>query len=178
PQAVDYYYFVTEDIGKRFLSRDYRRLLGLLQSFDRIEGYPAGPRRVADLGGGTGVVGLYLAARRPASQVVVYDHSPRQLHLGRQWAQEQHLGHVGDVPAGYQQLAGEPEGGDNDLVVFFFGLNPNASGPGPNEDEQAAMGALARLLSPGGVGVISVALTPERAGYLFEALRRAGLGVD
>jgi hypothetical protein len=51
-------------------------------------------------------------------------------------------------------------------------------GPGPSADEEAALAAIARLVSDGGVGVISVALTRERVNYLFEAIRRAGLGVD
>ena len=108
PQADDYRY-ITEDTGKRYLSGEYGRLLGLLRSFDRLEGYPSRPQRVADLGGGTGVVALYLAARHPAARVVVYDHSPRPLSLGRKWAREQRLGNVAYVKANYPQLAGGQE---------------------------------------------------------------------
>jgi SAM-dependent methyltransferase len=181
PQASDYR-FVTEEIGKRFLSAEYCRLLGLLESFERVEGYPARPQRIADLGGGTGIIGLYLAARDPGCQVAVYDHSPRQVELGRKWAREQHLGNVAYLHTTYQRLAREPKrddnDDDNDLVLFFYGLHMQVPGPGPAADEQAAMKALARLLSPGGVAVISLTINPHRMGYLFEAIRRAGLGVD
>jgi hypothetical protein len=177
PQAGDYR-FVTEAVGRRFHSAEYRRLLRLLQGFDRIPGYPPKPQRVADLGGATGVIGLYLASHHPGCQVVVYDHAQRPLELGRKWARDLDLGNVEYVKASYRQLARNRGQGGNDLVLFFYGLDMYVPGAGPNEDEQAAMGAVARFLAPNGVGVVDVTVTRERFPYVFEAIRRAGLGVD
>lgn len=191
-QAGDVY-FITEDIARRSLSAEYDWFLRTLQNFRRVDGYPVEPRRVADLGGGTGIVSLHLAACHPNCQVAVYDHAPRQLQLGRKWAREQNLSNVRYVQASYEQLAKEPGTGDNDLVLFFRGLDLRIPAPGtckaaesvdacpsprPHADVQAAMTALARLVSPDGVGVIACAWSEWGLVHLFEAVRRAGLGVD
>jgi len=167
--------FRTEDLAKRFHSAEYKRLLGHLRSFEELEGYPANPRQIADLGGGTGIVSLYLATSFPSCKVTVYDHAPRQLKLGRKWARERRVSNIHFVHASYQQLAAQPAAEDKDLVIFFFGLAPTEPGTAPTEEQQAAMTVLSRQLSPTGVGVISSA---HCLLSVFEAIRHAGLGVD
>jgi hypothetical protein len=138
---------------------------------------------------------MYLAACDPKCKVVVYDHSPRQLELGRKWARQRGLTNVRYVQATYRQLAAETGAGGNDLVLFFRGLELRLPDPvngsrsmrvepgwpgrvRPLQDVADAMTALARLLSPAGVGVIRCTWSGWGLVHVFEAARRAGLGVD
>ena len=58
-------YFITEDIAKLSLSTDHDRLSGHIWDFHELNGFPANPRRVAELGGGTGILSMWLAERHP-----------------------------------------------------------------------------------------------------------------
>jgi hypothetical protein len=188
-------FYVTEAMAKRSLGAGYECFLRTLENLTPEVGFPVAPRRVADLGGGTGVVSLYLAARHPASRIVVYDHWPRQLELGRMWARERRLSNIRYVDATCQQLASRTKPGANDLALCFRGLDLRIARPGTNDilpavdasfpahprpraDVLEAMAALAGLLSADGVGVIECPWSGLGLVHLFEAIRRAGLGVD
>jgi SAM-dependent methyltransferase len=194
PQAGEVF-FITEEIAKRSLSAEYDDFLEILQCLDRLEGDLPTLRRVADLGGGTGIVAMYLAATHPSCKAVVYDHAPIQLELGRKWATEHELRDIEYVQASYQQVAATKDVDVNDLVLFLRGLDLRLPTPGtgdvsigvdacvprrpqPGASVQAAMTGLAKLMSPQGLGVIGCKWSSWGLMSLFEAIRRAGMGVD
>jgi SAM-dependent methyltransferase len=192
PEAGSVYY-ITEQIAKRVLSTEYDTLLTYLQYFRRLcESLPS-LRKIADIGGGTGIVSMYLAACHPECKATVYDHSPAQLALGRKWTKEQNLRGVRFVQSTYGQLANQVKAGSHDLVMFVRAMDLKLPAPGsgdlslripdcpvrrPSPDIQTAVTAISRLLAPDGVGVISCALSGWGLVTLFESVRRAGLGVD
>lgn len=186
-------YFCTERIAKRSLSAEYDFFLRTLGYMRRLGDSLPPPVRVADLGGGTGVIGMYLAAIHPGCEVTVYDHSPAQLTIGRGWASMQKLRGVLYELAEYGQLAAGSRPGDCDLVLFLRGLDmmlpapttgdvslaiPDRPPPRPAADFQAPVTAIANQLAPTGVAVIGCAWSGWGLVTLFEAIRRAGLGVD
>lgn len=192
PQAGDVY-FITERIAKRSLSTEYDFCLQTLDYLRRLGDRVPPPHRVADIGGGTGVVSMYLAASHPGCEATVYDHSPAQLALGRRWAEGQALRRVRYAEATYGQLADRKRPGDNDLVLFLRGMDMRLPSPNtgdvslavpacpagqPPPEVQAPITAVANLLAPTGVGVIGCAWSGWGLVTLFEAIRGAGLGVD
>ncbi|MBP3957805.1 class I SAM-dependent methyltransferase [Gemmata sp. G18] len=86
--------------------------------------------RIADIGGGTGVIGMYLATANPGCEVTIYDHFPAQLVLGRRWAEAQSLRHVRCTEATYEQLADQKGPANHDLVLFLRGMDMRL--PSPN----------------------------------------------
>jgi tRNA1(Val) A37 N6-methylase TrmN6 len=188
-------FFVTEEVAKHSLSAEYWSFLGTLDFFQGITKTLPKPRRLADLGGGIGIVSLYFARCNPECQATVYDHAPQQLELGRKWAAERGIHNIKFVRATYKELAAGPQGSGNDLVLFLRGLDLRISAPKsddkslmiencprarpkPFTDLKTAIAALARLMSPEGIGVIAAVWSAWGLVHLFEACRCAGLGVD
>ena len=58
-------FFANEKIGKWTLSKDYERLIGILNNSRKIQGLPKSPKRIVDIGGGHGVVALWYASKYP-----------------------------------------------------------------------------------------------------------------
>ena len=127
-----------------------------------LEDVPA-PRRILDLGTGTGVVAIALAGRYPAAEVVGIDMSRGMIDEARRKLQPELAGRVGFEVGDASALAC-PDG-DFELVVLSNMI--------PFFDE------LARVLAPGGTLVLSfsrgagtpIYVAPER---LREELGRRG----
>lgn len=192
PQAGGVY-FITERIAKRSLSTEYDFLLRTLGYLRRLGDRIPPPRRAADVGGGTGVVSMYLAASHPDCEVTVYDHSSTPTALGRRWAKAQALRRVRFEEETYGRLADKKGPGDNDLVLFLRGMDmrlpspdtgatslavPDCPAQRPSSEVQTPVTAVANLLAPTGVGVIGCAWSGWGLVTLFEAVQLAGLGVD
>ena len=113
------------------------------------------PRRVLDLGTGTGVVALALAERYPEAEVVGIDLSPAMIEEARRKLPPELAGRVG-FEVGDASALDCPDG-DFDLVVLSNMI--------PFSDE------LARVTAPGGTLVLSfssgaetpIYVAPERA---------------
>lgn len=186
--------FATEEVAKLSLSREYEWFLNTLEYVQDVVTELPRLRRVSDVGGGVGIVSLYLATRDPNCKVTVYDHAAQQLELGRKWAADLKIRNIEYVQKQYQQLATGPEK-DNDFVLFLRGMDLRLPKPGtgdisldvngcPRSDPRltadllAAMTSIKRLLSRDGIGVIACSFSAWGLINLFEACRRAGLGVD
>ena len=65
----NYMYFLTENIAKKTLSSDYDRLYSSIKSFTNLSGFPKNPSRILELGGGAGVISLWLAKKFVESNV-------------------------------------------------------------------------------------------------------------
>lgn len=194
PQAGNVF-FCTEEVARRSLSGEYNWFLTFLRMLeDTLEKLPT-PRRIADIGGGIGIPTLYLARLYPDCCFTVYDHAPRQLEIGRQWAKEYGIENVKFVETSYQELAEVDQHADNDVVLFMRGMNlriPNPRTgdtalkvrdcrhirPKPSQLVEDVVQAMFRLMSPKGIGIVHIPWSGWGLINVFEACRNAGLCVD
>ncbi len=184
--------FANEEVSRWTLSRDYKRLLGVLETALHLEGLPPTPQRIIDIGGGPGVVAIWYAARFPNAEVVVADRSDDALNYGRHLAAKAGQSRVLFVNASYEDLANGSQG-DFDIALFHHAidfpieqLESNCSlherySPEltPVAEATEAAAALSRCLTPAGVAITNFHC-PRNALFVdfFESLRRAGVGVD
>lgn len=118
------------------------------------------PRRVLDLGTGTGVVALALADRYPAASVVGVDLSPAMIEEARRKTAPELAGRVG-FEVGDASALDCPDG-DFDLVVLSNMI--------PFSDE------LARVTASGGTLVLSFSRGAETPIYVAPGVLRRELG--
>lgn len=196
PAAGDVF-FANERVGRSTLSHNYERYLRDLKALVEFWKFPESPRRITDLGGGAGVVPMYLAHRHPAAQVVVYDWAEGPLAMGRRLAEARGINNIEFRKASYDDLAtGSVAGVDaSDVVLLYYGLPLDAeyplgvepfldrevfenAGVSPGAQMRSAATAVARLLADDGIAVICGNWTPWGAATFFDALRQAGLGID
>lgn len=128
-----------------------------LRALDRaLDGVPV-PRRVLDLGTGTGVVALALAERYPAAEIVGIDLSPGMLEEARRKLPPELAGRV-RFDVGDASALACPDG-DFELVVLSNMIPFSAE--------------LARVVAPGGTLVLSFSRGAETPIYVApERLRR------
>jgi ubiquinone/menaquinone biosynthesis C-methylase UbiE len=124
-----------------------------------LEDVPA-PRRVLDLGTGTGVVAIALAGRYPDAEVVGVDISPGMIEEARRKLPPELAGRVRFVVGDASRLS-HPDG-DFELVVLSNMI--------PFFDE------LARVVAPGGVLVLSFSRGAETPIYVPPERLREELG--
>ncbi len=158
------------------------------------------PRRVLDVGTGSGAVALAIADELPAAEVVATDTSPGALDLAR--ANAERLGLAARVAFAEGTL---PEGGSFDLLVAnlpyvsegeWAGLQPEirefeprealVAGPGGLEAIESMIEELSRLAAPppavalevGARQAASVAARLRSAGYERIEVRRDLAGIE
>lgn len=127
PEVSDLY-FMDEDIGLRFLSADIERFKMILMNIETHEGFAASPKRIIDIGGGPGIISLWLAAKFKDSECIVYDISERALNIGRLLAQRLEINNIDFRKASYLELSKmkNPEKGDLvlGLSALFLKISP------------------------------------------------------
>jgi len=131
-----------------------------LSALDRALADVPRPRRVLDLGTGTGVVALALAERYPEAEVVGVDLSPGMIEEARRKLSAELAGRV-RFEVGDASSLDCPDG-DFDLVVLS-NMIPFA-------------GELARVVEPGGVLVLSFSRGAETPIYVAPEVLRRELG--
>lgn len=114
----------------------------------------AGVRRILDIGSGPGVLTLLLAEAFPHAEVVAVDATEPLLARARARAESAGLGdrirtQLAELPDGFEEL------GEADLI--WAGNSVHHIG-----DQRAALGALARLLRPGGLLAVAEGGLPAR----------------
>jgi len=114
--------FATDDLAKRTLSADFDRFADHLEAFDKYSCWPSSPKQICDLGGGCGLVGMYLALRYPDAKVVVYDWSEKPIAIGRKWARGKHIHNIEFAQRGYEEIPGEASG-HFDLVLAYHAVD-------------------------------------------------------
>jgi SAM-dependent methyltransferase len=193
PAAGDAF-FATERIARSVLSGNFDRLTDQLHQLTSVRGFPQHPKRIADLSGGAGIIGMFLAQQHPEAHVTVWDWSERALAMGRKWAAERKISNIDFHRAAYAELANVATP-DCDLVVMFYAIDfhpgddlpghfPSQEGyeqllatPPPNQ-YLAVSQAMFNLLSSDGVGSICGNWSEPGALWLFESLRQAKLTID
>lgn len=189
--------FADERIARVTLSRDFDRYREHLKALREFWNFPAAPRRISEIGGGAGIISLYLAQQYPGALVSVYDWADAPLMIGRKWAEERGVRNIQYQKASYEQLASGagPVVEPNDVVLLYYGLPLNADPPAgtemfsywevfektgvsPPPDMHFAAAAVSRLLNRDGLGIICGNWTPWGAVHFFDALRKTDLGID
>lgn len=113
-------YFMTESIACTFLAADVPRLYQVLEAFETRNIIPESAGRIAEIGGGPGIVSLWLARKHPEIRFTVYDHAPNPLSLGKKWADRLGLTNIDYIRASYKELA---ENGGNTRQDLVLGLS-------------------------------------------------------
>lgn len=101
-EAIDLM-FCTERTGRHFLSTNYARILDSMRGIESAA--PRSAKIVAELGGGTGILAMWLAIQNPGSVYHVLDHSTNTLALGKKWAKEQGISNISFHKCSYAQIA-------------------------------------------------------------------------
>jgi hypothetical protein len=189
------YFFTTPDIARKFLAADIPRLTHLLGTLDTLPGFPDRPQAIAEIGGGPGILSLWLANIYPDARITVYDRSENALAVGRAWANTLGVTNIRYEKTSYQSLAesGCSERFDLVLGLGALDLNIRKGGGEPHfcadaEPEKLLSGnrsvgefaaACKNILAPGGMLHFSQgSFTDLGLLCLFHAFRENGLGLD
>ncbi len=62
-------YFLTENVARKTLSVDYERIYKAINNINELNGFPHKPRKICELGGGSGIIAMWLAQKHLDSQV-------------------------------------------------------------------------------------------------------------
>lgn len=187
--------FADERVARSTLSEDFDRYVEHLHALGKFWNFPhAPPRRIAEIGGGAGVVALYLAQQFPDALIQVFDRAEKPLAIGRKWASDRRIGNIEYIKASYEELANGAYG-THDIALLYNGLSLSADPPNdmsmfsyrevlknlgvtPVAVMNAGTFAMSRLLEENGTGVVCGGWTPWGAVHFFEALRKSDLGID
>ncbi len=130
--AVVDLFFSTPDIARKFLVADLPRLTQLLVTLENLEGFPQAPETVAEIGGGPGIISLWLAKKHPQTRFMVYDQSENALAVGRFWARVLGVTNIRYERAIYRDLGTKAPARPFDLVLGLGALNLNLALPVPH----------------------------------------------
>ncbi len=101
-EAIDLM-FCTQRTGRYFLSTNYARILDSMRGIESAA--PRSAKVFAELGGGTGILTMWLAIQNPGSVYHVLDHSANTLAFGKKWAAEQGIANISFHKCSYAQVA-------------------------------------------------------------------------
>ncbi len=87
-RAVVNMYFMTPEIACKFLATDIPRLLQVLENIEFLDIIPSSATHIAEIGGGPGIVSLWLAQKYPKIEFKVYDYAENPLKIGQKWARK------------------------------------------------------------------------------------------
>ncbi len=120
----------------------------------------ARPFRYADLGCGSGVTPLVVAATMPHAEVWAFDFNPHHIAAGRDIAHRAGLGNIRFIEASFEDLVREPAASplhpspdpapDFDFVIAHGVLSWIS-----RENQRHLFGAIGRMLAPGGIAYVS-----------------------
>lgn len=189
-------YFMTSEIACHFLAADLPRLRRVLENLESLCIIPPSATHVAEIGGGPGIVSLWLAREYPGVEFVVFDYAENPLKVGRHWARQLGVTNVTYREKSYRQLAEEKPGQTFDLVLGLgaldLNLKPLEGPPGLSLAEHAIPAkdakvvtlhefsrACSRLLKPGGFLYFTQGSFNDLGLLcLFDAFRANNLGVN
>lgn len=115
-------YFMDEETGIKFLSADLDRFKMLIRTIETHEAFDSKPGRIIEIGGGPGIISMWLASRFKDSECIVYDISENALNLGRLLASRLNLNNIEFVKASYKDLAAMKSPRKADLILGLSAL--------------------------------------------------------
>jgi hypothetical protein len=185
--------FADEKTAIETLSSNFNRLAN---SMERLETSPVFKKgrlnRVGELGGGSGVLGMWLAFKNLCETCEIFDHAKNPLAIGEKWAAKLSLKSINFRHVSYAELA---SGASRNFDFVFaehavdlgqFSMNPDLTDVVASECDtlfsqrcKELAGAFNRLLLPNGVGLIGGGVpTPASLSLLCAALREQQLAID
>jgi len=189
-------YFMDEDIGLKFLSADLDRFRMLIQTIETHEAFKHSPGRIVEIGGGPGIISIWLASRFKTSECVVYDISDNGLNLGRKIASKLKINNIEFRKASYLDLAKMKNTEKADLILglssLFLKIMPeNPAGHFSAEIDPFSFASPAREMASDFVKACSNLVSDTGAVYFsqgafndlglltfFSLLRKYKLGID
>lgn len=195
-RAVVNMYFMTPEIACKFLAADTPRLLQLIESVEYLNFIPPSATQVAEIGGGPGIISLWLAKKYPGIQFKVFDYAENPLKIGKKWATKLGIKNISFERKSFKKLATEKITDKYDLVmglsVLDLKINQSENTPHLSITENADYGenkniellneftkASANLLKKNGLSYFSQGYFNDLGLYnLFNSLRESKLGID
>jgi methylase of polypeptide subunit release factors len=183
--------FYDEEIAQHTLNGNFQRILGSLTVFQSLL-EELKPARVADLGGGVGILSLFGASLWPESTFDVYDRSQKPLDIGSAWASKLELSKVRYIRVAFQELSVNSFELQYDIAQFEYVLDLHidaeaylASLPGGTDESTAGaiydapFAAAQSLVREGGFCIVrSGSFDPEGVEALIDSSRRNGFSLD
>jgi hypothetical protein len=185
--------FIDEELAIETLGSNFDRLAN---SMERVESSPVFKKRkverVCDLGGGTGIIGMWLTKSGKCGFCDIVDHAESPLAIGKIWAERCSLQGIAFTHTSYAALAASAPH-DFDFVFVERGIDlgyvpKNSELADASSDESQGLfvtryrelaGALSSLLRANGVALIGGGLpTPDSLSLLCTALREHGMIID
>lgn len=110
-------YFMDEETGLKILSADIERFRMLVENIETSDAFRISPQRIIEIGGGPGIISLWLALKFRNAECIVYDISENALALGKKLAERLGVKNIDFRRAGYADLAGMKNPEKADLVI-------------------------------------------------------------
>jgi hypothetical protein len=186
--------FTSEALARETLGRNFKRLENSMRRLSNSSVFGSGPLdRVAELGGGTGVLGMWIAECGLSGDCEIYDHAANPLSIGKQWAEKLGLARVSFHQTSYAQIASALPTKNCDFVFAEHAIEltnyPNIWDESDHDirERHAFFGrryhelaaAISALLKPGCAALIGHgAATPWALELLCVALRSHNLVID
>ena len=185
--------FADERMAVETLGSNFDRLAN---SMERLEESPIFKRgrvdRVGELGGGTGILGIWLVYKILCKSCEIYDHAKNPLAIGQKWANSLSLTNVNFHQVSYAELASGASQNfdfvfaDHAIDLGCFSMKSELSNVSASQCDSPLFqrykelaGAFNRLLAPNGVGLIGGGVpTPASLSLLCAALREQQLSID
>lgn len=195
PEVADLY-FMDDEIGLKFLSADFKRFEMILMTIENHEGFMVSPERIIEIGGGPGIVSLWLAKKFKEAACIVYDISENAIKLGRLIANRLGIENIEYRKAGYHELSKTKSHEKGDLILglssLFLKVIPEKESEHFSADaDNSSFSCPARMMTTDFVKACSNLVREKGLIYfsqgafndlglltLFSALRNNRLGID
>jgi len=147
--------FLTPEIARTTIGRNYERVAGSIKSCNRAVQELPPASRIVDLGGACGIICFEAAKIRPDCSFQIADRSQNALLIGCEWARNLDLLNVSHKRLSFADPdLGVVLGEDNELVVIEYVFE--VGGDWENEDQAIndftpGLTAASRILSSSGV---------------------------
>jgi hypothetical protein len=186
--------FKGEQLARETLGQNFKRLQNSMRRLRNAPVFGSGPlSRVAELGGGAGVLGMWIVGCGLARDCEIYDHAANPLAVGKQWAEKLGLATVSFHEISYAQIASTLQNKNCDFVFAEHAVQlnnyPNIWDESDHEIHEChaffsrryheLAAAISALLKPGCGAFIGYGVaTPWALELLCEALRSHNLAID
>ena len=187
--------FISEKSGIYAINSDIKRIINLLMDlkeyFEKRR-----PQKILEVGGGTGIISMWLSKMLPESEFTVVDFSKNAMKLGLLWAEKIGCKKIRFIEMSYSEFL-EKEEGNFDLILNNHNFEPiEMSGLGykgncfgniekfyekgriKNEDLLCLAKIVNKFLAPDGVALFTGIWTEPCMMDLLEALRAGAILPD
>ncbi len=116
-KAVVNMYFMTPEIAGRFLAADIPRLHQVFEAMEFIKPIPSSAKRIVEIGGGPGIVSMWLAQQYPDKEFTVFDYAENAIKIGQGWAKKLGIKNISYYRRSYSRLATEKTSEKYDFIL-------------------------------------------------------------